>query len=67
MAAPQPMQPEIVDHGIFVEHNMPCAVCLKGHAMLYMNTGVFHPCIACDEAGWRLKQLPKRPWWAFWR
>ena len=65
--APRPFQPQVVDLGLFVEHDMPCPVCVTEHAQLYTNTGVFHPCVHCDEQGWRLTKLTKRPWWAFWR
>jgi hypothetical protein len=35
------------DGGPWAEHNMPCAVCGKKHAMLDLETGFFHPCWEC--------------------
>ena len=57
----QPFQPTIIDHGIVIEHDMPCAVCLEGHAVYAMQIGVFAPCWACQEEGWRL--VKKRSLW----
>jgi len=64
---PRPLQPEVVDHGLFIEHNMPCGVCLKNHAVYALHLGVFAPCWDCQEEGWQLKKSPRGPWWAFWR
>lgn len=58
-------KPTIEDHGKFISHDMPCAICLRSGAQYYI--GVFHPCVTCDEKGWRLIQLTERPWWAFWK
>ena len=43
---------EFEDHGIFAEHNMPCAVCGQYAAVYTMNTGKFGPCWKCQKDGW---------------
>jgi hypothetical protein len=60
------LQPTLIDHGFFIEHNMPCAVCLEDHAAYSPQIGVFGPCYDCQAEGWKLSRT-KRPWWAFWR
>ena len=35
------------------EHNMPCPICRKKPAVLYLNKGQFHPCRKCESEGWR--------------
>lgn len=64
---PKPLEPTIKDHGVFIEHNMPCPVCVTFHAVYVTSIGAFAPCWNCQDEGWRLKRSPKRPWWAFWR
>lgn len=46
-------------------HDMPCAVCLKNHAVLYMNDWIFLPCRQCHAKGWKLVYRPRK-WWHFW-
>lgn len=36
----------------FAEHNMPCPVCRKQPAVIFLNMGTFHPCRKCESAGW---------------
>lgn len=46
--------------GMLPEHNVPCAICLKRHAVLDCNSGIFEPCWQCQEEGWQLRFRPKR-------
>jgi hypothetical protein len=45
------------------EHNMPCAVCGREHAVLCLNNGTFEPCWNCQRAGWVLIDRKRLPWW----
>jgi len=45
------------------KHNMPCPICLREHAVLFLNTGQFFPCWKCQKDGWRTVKLPK---WVIW-
>jgi hypothetical protein len=56
----RPLKPIIEFHGPMADHNMPCALCNTGSAVLELNTGIFQPCWSCQERGYRVK---KRPWW----
>jgi len=50
------LQPKIVtDGGPWANHNMPCAVCGKAHAVLDLSTAIFHPCRFCAKE-WVLKK-----------
>ena len=40
------------------DHNMPCPVCENKKAVLFMNTGRFHPCWDCTREGWVMIRLP---------
>ena len=40
------------------DHNFPCPACGKKKAMLFMNTGRFHPCCDCTCQGWVMILLP---------
>lgn len=33
-------------------HNMPCAVCLKKHAVYHLDEGHFSPCWDCQRNGY---------------
>jgi len=46
-------QPTIDNHVLFAHHDMPCPVCRSNHAVLHLNTGIFHPCNSCHSDGWR--------------
>ena len=35
-------------------HNMPCATCLKNHAVYVLSEGHFEPCWDCQRAGYFL-------------
>lgn len=50
---------EVHVHGPAAEHNMPCCVCGKKHAVLYLSRGTFQPCWSCQEQGWRTVRLPR--------
>lgn len=41
------------------EHNMPCPICWKEKAVLFLNTGTFYPCRKCASHGWVLLRLPR--------
>lgn len=56
------LTPTIVDHRLFVVHNMPCAVCRDEKAVYSCNTGVFHPCWTCQWRGYRLIRRWRWPW-----
>lgn len=63
-------KPTIVRHdsGLVAEHDMPCAVCLVGKAVLDLNEGIFQPCWFCRSEF----RLVRRRWWhrlipALWR
>jgi len=45
------------------EHNMPCSVCTKKHAVYDLSNGIFYPCWDCQKSGYTLIQ---RKWWMFW-
>lgn len=51
--------PVVNDHGIFARHDVACPVCQQRHAVLYMNTGIFHPCWRCQNVGFSLVLFPK--------
>jgi hypothetical protein len=53
------LTPRIEDHGIFANHDYPCPVCLKEHAVLNMQTGVFQPCWLCQTEGFRTYIVPR--------
>ena len=40
--------------GFVGEHNAPCPVCRKNHAVWFLNAGTFHPCQECEQQGWML-------------
>lgn len=54
---------KIDDHGIWVNHNMPCSVCHREKAIYQMNVGVFMPCDSCTAKGWQIRQFRPRSWW----
>lgn len=39
------------NHGLYAEHNMPCAVCLERKAVFDCQELEFHPCGQCQRAG----------------
>jgi hypothetical protein len=43
------------DGGPWADHDQACAVCRERPAVLDLNSGIFHPCGTCQEAGWRLR------------
>lgn len=54
---------EIRDHGIIVEHNMPCAVCQTKKAVYLINNQTFMPCWECQDKGYRTIKLSKFKQW----
>lgn len=64
----EPLRVTIEDHGIFAEHNMPCAVrgC-EGSAVLDLATGLFQPCWQHHEHLVLVAAKRRRRWWQFWR
>lgn len=48
------------------EHNMPCAVCRNSHAVIDLNTGIFHPCWPCQDRQWILVNIKTLPFWVRW-
>lgn len=49
------------------EHNFPCPVCHKRHAVYqlsagYVDSGTFWPCWECQNKGWELVKR-RKPWW----
>lgn len=56
----KPLKPVVMtDGGPWCKHNMPCAVYPDEHAVLQMNTGVFHPSWRAQREGWMLVKLPR--------
>lgn len=53
-------QAKVIDHGMFAEHNMNCAVCWVESAVLDMQLGVFLPCWECQGKGWSLTKKRRR-------
>ena len=50
--------------GLIALHNMPCACCLKNHAVYQCQDGNFQPCWSCQGEGWKIvKEKPKRSLW----
>jgi hypothetical protein len=45
------------DDGFLGDHNMPCAVCVKRHAIWNHNRRLFSPCWECQRAGYKLIKL----------
>lgn len=41
----------------FGEHNMPCNIHPRKHAMWFMNTGIFYPSFEAHQEGWRQIKL----------
>jgi hypothetical protein len=48
------------DGGPWCTHNMPCPIFRDKHAVLNMNTGVFHPSWHAQESGWKLVKADTR-------
>ena len=48
---------KVLDLGIVAEHNMPCCVYQDHHAVLHMNTGIFHPSRRAQYEGYRLVRV----------
>lgn len=67
LTSPTLLKPEIKDHGLFISHNMSCAVCLEQPAVYSSVAGIFAPCWDCQRNGWRLQCVEKAPWWKFWK
>ena len=54
-------RPNIVtDGGPWAEHDQACAVCWERPAVLELGEGLFQPCWACQEEGWRLRRSLRR-------
>jgi len=51
---------ECEDYGPVVEHNMPCCIYPHRHAVVFTNTGHFHPSWKAQEQGWMLIQVKNR-------
>lgn len=49
----------LVNHGLYAEHNMPCAVCGRELAVFQCNHGYYKPCWTCQSEGWSTR----RSWW----
>lgn len=49
----KPLTVNYRNHGIVVEHNMPCAIYQHEHAVLEIGTGVFQPSWKARREGWR--------------
>lgn len=45
--------------GLTAHHNMPCACCLKLHAVYDCDRGVFLPCWECQAKGWETSQATR--------
>jgi hypothetical protein len=53
----------LTDGGPWAMHDMPCPVLgAPHHAVLDLNTGVYHPSWAAQSMGWRLTQR-RHGWW----
>lgn len=50
------LKPTFIDHGIVVDHNMPCPVHLDKPAVLNTSTGRFDVSWQARQEGWRLVQ-----------
>lgn len=50
----------VEQHGPAAEHNMPCSICQKRHAVYDMNQDRFLPCWQCQKKGWRTVKLSAR-------
>lgn len=48
------------DGGPWADHNMPCAVCRKKHAVLDLSCGIMRPCWGCQGKGWDIHK--KKSW-----
>lgn len=55
-------QPKVVTDGFYTTHDMACAVCSEGPAVLDTNVGVFQPCWLCQASGWELKHRKRKLW-----
>lgn len=55
-------KPKVNDFGgaPIAEHDYACPVCWVNHATLFLNTGVFHPCKDCRDAGFELTKRKLR-------
>ena len=42
---------EIINHGIFIEHNFPCPVCQSEAAICELWRGLYQPCWDCQKDG----------------
>lgn len=42
------------------EHNFPCPVCRKKHAVYYVNMRAFTPCWNCQKKHWHLIKIKSR-------
>lgn len=57
---PELAEIHINNDGMIAEHNFPCPVCQKIHAVLNCNSGVFSPCWECQEKQWFTIQINSR-------
>ena len=53
------LKPTVDDYGLVVEHDMPCAVHPKEHAVFQGNSGVFLPSWKAQREGWMIIKVPK--------
>lgn len=44
----------ILDGGPWCQHNMPCTVCGKNHAVYSAGTAIFLPCWSCQDKGYKI-------------
>lgn len=51
-------QPVVEHHGLFAEHDYACPVCRARPAVLSIQDDIMLPCWKCQDADWRLVQLP---------
>lgn len=52
-------KPTIINHGLFAEHDMSCAVCCSKKAVFNCNKLIFEPCWECQNNKWALIRVPK--------
>ena len=46
----------VTDGGPWAEHDYACPTCQVRKAVLFLNTGQFHPCDQCRSEGWELRK-----------
>lgn len=46
--------------GMLAFHNMPCACCLRKHAVYDCQVGIFQPCWECQRSGWKIAKATSK-------